>query len=362
MKSILLPLLFSLLLIGCQEPPSSQPSQQSWSRTLTTESSFQQASQHNQLGFPADHGEHANYGIEWWYLTATLEDQQGQQYGIQWTLFRRAFATGAASGWQAPQLYMAHVAVSDQQSHYFAQKYARGGIGQAGVTSSPFSAWIDHWQLSSGSTARYPLNLSAASDEFSYQLTLNNQLPPFLQGQQGFSRKHGSGVGSHYYSEPFIQIAGTLEIAGKQVSVSGDAWLDHEWSSQFLSSEQLGWDWFALALDKDTRLMVFQLREQDGGHFRYARLMHSDGSQTEIAPQQVTLTPLTTTRLGPEQRQLPETWQLTIPASPRHAAIDLKVSMHHSNQWMATDFPYWEGMVKFSGSHNGRGYLEMTGY
>jgi predicted secreted hydrolase len=30
--------------------------------------------------------------------------------------------------------------------------------------------------------------------------------------------------------------------------------------------------------------------------------------------------------------------------------------------WMDTSVPYWEGPVHMSGSHAGRGYLEMTGY
>jgi predicted secreted hydrolase len=29
---------------------------------------------------------------------------------------------------------------------------------------------------------------------------------------------------------------------------------------------------------------------------------------------------------------------------------------------MATSFPYWEGPIRFKGSHSGVGYLEMTGY
>ena len=30
--------------------------------------------------------------------------------------------------------------------------------------------------------------------------------------------------------------------------------------------------------------------------------------------------------------------------------------------WMATSVPYWEGPIRITGSHAGRGYLEMTGY
>lgn len=357
MKQLLLLLLIGIL-AGCH--PAEQPAQPNWSRTLSTTEQFAQAQPDTLLQFPADHGAHPTFGIEWWYLTATLHDEQGRPFGIQWTLFRRAFSPEAQSGWQTPQLFMAHAALSDNTHHYFAQKYARGGVQQAGVTASPFAAWIDHWQLASDSPARYPMQVSASSGEFSYQLTLTNPQVPYLQGNMGFSQKHGSGVGSYYYSEPFIQAKGVVQIGEQRISVAGHAWLDHEWSSQFLSAQQQGWDWFALALDENTRLMLFQLREEGGNHFRYARIMHRDGTQSPIAPEHITLTPQRYTQSA--GRTLPEQWQITIPATNSTAAINLLVSMHHPDQWMATDFPYWEGMVTFTGSHNGRGYLEMTGY
>jgi Predicted secreted hydrolase len=33
-----------------------------------------------------------------------------------------------------------------------------------------------------------------------------------------------------------------------------------------------------------------------------------------------------------------------------------------SGSWLATVFPYWEGPVRVQGSHQGVGYLELTGY
>jgi len=30
--------------------------------------------------------------------------------------------------------------------------------------------------------------------------------------------------------------------------------------------------------------------------------------------------------------------------------------------WMGTGFSYWEGPISFAGSHDGVGYLELTGY
>ncbi|MEL6934844.1 MAG: lipocalin-like domain-containing protein, partial [Pseudomonadota bacterium] len=35
-----------------------------------------------QFSFPADHGPHPNYRIEWWYLTANLKGDDGRDYGL----------------------------------------------------------------------------------------------------------------------------------------------------------------------------------------------------------------------------------------------------------------------------------------
>src|SRR3981189_3614897 len=47
------------------------------------------------FAFPADHGPHPDYRIEWWYVTANLADANGAAYGAQWTLFRQAIKPGA---------------------------------------------------------------------------------------------------------------------------------------------------------------------------------------------------------------------------------------------------------------------------
>ena len=40
------------------------------------------------LSFPRDHGAHHQQGIEWWYVTANLKADNGNTFGVQWTLFR----------------------------------------------------------------------------------------------------------------------------------------------------------------------------------------------------------------------------------------------------------------------------------
>ena len=103
------------------------------------------------LTFPADHGPHPEYRIEWWYVTANLMDAAGTAYGVQWTLFRQAMAAGAQQeGWASQQIWMGHAAVTSATIHRSSETFARGGVGQAGVEAQPFHAWIDAWEMHGG--------------------------------------------------------------------------------------------------------------------------------------------------------------------------------------------------------------------
>src|SRR4030081_1520032 len=100
------------------------------------------------FAFPADHGPHPEFRIEWWYVTANLQDARGAVYGAQWTLFRQAARPGAAEeGWANQQLWMGHAAVTRADTHRASETFARGGVGQAGAEANPFLAWIDAWDM-----------------------------------------------------------------------------------------------------------------------------------------------------------------------------------------------------------------------
>ena len=100
------------------------------------------------FAFPADHGPHPEFRIEWWYVTANLADSNGTAYGAQWTLFRQAIAAGPPQeGWANQQIWMGHAAVTRADTHRVSQTFARGGVGQAGVEAAPFHAWIDNWEM-----------------------------------------------------------------------------------------------------------------------------------------------------------------------------------------------------------------------
>ncbi|TDE38304.1 lipocalin-like domain-containing protein [Antarcticimicrobium sediminis] len=314
---------------------------------------FATPSPDTRLSFPRDHGPHPDFRIEWWYLTANLTGPDGTDYGVQWTLFRTALALGEAEGWASPQIWMGHAAATTPQHHYFAERLARGGIGQAGVHSDPFEAWIDGWQMAGEDFDS--LRLTARGAEFAYDLTLSAEGPLVLQGVNGYSVKSADGQASHYYSQPHYRIEGTLTLPSGPVAVSGQGWLDREWSSQPLAADQTGWDWFSLSFDSGAHLMGFRLRGARGD-FTSGTWIAPDGSATPLAPGAFQAAPLELADVA--GRQIPIRWRVTLP----ERGLDVEVSPLNRQSWMGTRFPYWEGPVRVTGSHAGRGYLEMTGY
>lgn len=303
--------------------------------------------------FPQDHGAHPEFRIEWWYLTANLTGPDGTEYGVQWTLFRTALAPYETEDWSSPQLWMGHAAVTTPTDHYVAEKLARGGIGQAGVEAAPFEAWIDDWYLRGPDFDH--LALAASSDVFAYALDLTARGPLVFHGQDGYSVKSAQGQASYYYSQPGFAVTGTLTLPNGVVEVSGSAWLDREWSSQPLAEAQTGWDWFSLTLDSG-QLMGFLLRQDDGTEYSAATWIAADGTVTPYADGAFQAEPLAFSTVA--GREIPTRWQVRLP----ERGVDVTVTALNPNAWMNTLVPYWEGPVRVTGSHEGQGYLEMTGY
>ncbi|MEO1703599.1 MAG: lipocalin-like domain-containing protein [Pseudomonadota bacterium] len=306
------------------------------------------------FSFPADHGPHPDFRIEWWYLTANLTDEAGDIYGLQWTLFRSALEPTEREGWQSPQIWFAHAAVTTPENHWSTERFARGGIGQAGVTAEPFQAWIDEWHLMGPNFDE--LELRAFGPDFGYEMRLAAEGPLVFQGDRGYSVKSASGQASYYYSQPFFKIRGTLKLPTGNVAVSGDAWLDREWSSQPLADNQLGWDWFSLSFNSGEKMMGFQLREVGGTSFTAATWITREGETQAYLDGAFAAVPLETTDV--EGRSIPTRWRVTLPDKD----VDVTVSAINKDAWMNVSIPYWEGPVGISGSRTGSGYLEMTGY
>jgi predicted secreted hydrolase len=379
----------SIFFIGCtplEEALTNNGDEKSYNQILKGEQNegYRQATPGTKLQFPEDHGEHPDYRIEWWYLTANLTDENGRHYGIQFTLFRNRIKPPAAtteehSAWATPQIYMAHAALSTPTGHYAAEKFARGGVGLVSVQADPFQVRIEDWslvsatksaQINDSAASILPLQLTLYTKVFALSLTLSGNGVIALHGEGGFSRKHPTNeVGSYYYSMPHLSISGQVKLpmeeGGGLVTVSGQAWLDREWSSQYLSTEQTGWDWLSLHLEDGRGLMAFRLRQLDGNHYIYGSLISADGEVTALDGTRLLFEPIeyanvSVTETGGKARirSLPVGWKVVLP----EASQTWHLHALHADQQMNTLFPYWEGAVLCEAPKQCRGYLELTGY
>lgn len=319
------------------------------------------------LVFPKDHGPHPEYRIEWWYITANLEDSKGRPFGVQWTLFRQSLThIPKIRGFDSNQMWMAHAALSSPARHESSERFSRGGTDLADVRTEPvFTAFIDDWEWRSETRDLFPASLSFSLP--GARLRLQLQVPPgrdyVLQGDRGFSVKSEAGQASYYYSQPWIRVkASLLTPEGEETKLSGFAWLDREWSSQPLSANQEGWDWFSLHLPGEQKLMLYQLRHTDGRHYLRGSLAFPDGRVQQLQAEDLQLAPVGFRRV--QGRLLPLDWQIQLPS----AGLSLTLKPRLDDQWMDTIFPYWEGMLEVSLEGPGRegqtgvGYMELTGY
>ncbi len=401
---------------------------------------------------PRDHKSHPDFQLEWWYLTFVLSTEEGQEFGLQYTLFR--FNTGLdapqstkanakksaedsaessaessashssednlhtnanshiARNWSDGQQWMGHASLHTAEQHYFEERFASGGVGNAYVNQQPFTTVIDDWvwkaaqaevQTGAESKAMFPSVLKVAFGQSSthHPVKINGKIPataadslselndtpgvsavkvslnldtygPFIkQGDNGYSKKtQDERLRSYYYSQPFINAKGTLNIEGNSVRVTGKGWFDHEWTSHLANSEAMGWDWFSLHLDDGNKLMAFRMhamnenmknsKSKHSEIFTTASYIAENGTKETIDQANVSITPMAyeTINEGGVPRAVPTIWRIQIPIKD----IDVTVKPFKENQWNNSLFPYYEGRVEIKGSHSGSGFMELTGY
>ena len=405
---------------------------------------------------PRDHKSHPDFQLEWWYLTFVLSTEDGQEFGLQYTLFRfnteldappsvKANAENSAEvnaksksessaetsashssednlhtnannhiakNWTNGQQWMGHASLHTAEQHYFEERFASGGVGNAYVNQQPFTTVIDDWvwkaaqaevQTGAESKAMFPSVLTFAFGQSSthHPVKINGKIPatsadrllelndapsasavkvalnlntsgPFIkQGDNGYSKKtQDERLRSYYYSQPFINAEGTLNIEGNSVKVTGKGWFDHEWTSHLANSEAMGWDWFSLHLDDGSKLMAFRMhamnenmknsKSKHSEIFTTASYIAENGTKETIDQAKVSIMPTAyeTINEGESPRSVPTAWRIQIPEKD----IDLSIRPFKESQWNNSLFPYYEGRVEIKGSHSGSGFMELTGY
>jgi predicted secreted hydrolase len=329
--------------------------------------------------FPADHASHPDFKLEWWYYTGNVGADDGRRFGYQLTFFRIGINPVPAnkSVWAVRDLFMAHLAVTDinGRRYLFTERLNRAGPGWAGAATDRLHVWNEDWEatIEKGKlhTLRATGTASSGGKPFGIDLRLEEDRPPVLQGDRGYSRKGSDpGNASYYYSVPRMPTRGTLSIDGRAVAVTGLSWMDHEFGTSFLEPAQVGWNWFSIQLEDGRSLMIYQFRRVDGSldPRSSGTLINANGAIVPIRnPSDIRLEPGRIWTSRASGARYPVEWKVAVPALSIDLGVSAAVDAQELRTADSTGVTYWEGAVIVTGqiaggAVKGRGYLEMTGY
>lgn len=340
--------------------------------SICARAQYKQALPGYQYQFPRDHFDHPEYRTEWWYYTGNLKTADGRRFGYELTFFRQGVDRKPLQNadWGVQDLYLAHFALSDitGQKFRYTERVNRAGPGIAGVSEQAGRIWNGNWQVQWNHGTQ---ELRAIADGFRVQLSLTSQKPPIIHGENGVSQK-GSGAGhaSHYISLTRLISDGMIEADGNSYQVQGTSWMDHEFSTDSLAKNEVGWDWLSIQLIDNTELMLYRLRHSDGTADPYSSgtYIDAEGHSSFLSVRDFTMQPegeLWKSANSPAT--YPTSWRVII----RSLGIGLQVTTPMPSQELAGKTRlspgYWEGAIDVRGSRSGSavtgvGYLEMTGY
>jgi len=342
------------------------------SSVMSSESSgFKKADTIINFEFPKDHFAHYDYKTEWWYFTGNLTTKEGKRFGYQFTIFRNGIIPGkgdTTSGFETGSVYSAHLGISDISNgkFYSTERFARGIQGLAGSNPKIGKIEIEGIELvfdAKGNSDKPGMRISASAKDFSFTFKLEPEKKMVLQGEKGLSRKSNQGGNaSYYYSFTRIKTDGKLTVSGQDFEIAGWSWMDREWSTSALETDQKGWDWFALQLDDYSELMYFRLRDKDGNtNFQKGSLIFSDGSYKTLKSNELKISVLNSATIG--KTTYPSEWRIDI--QPENLTFNITTAM--KNQVHNFRISYYEGAVnveKFDKGKptSGKGYVELTGY
>ena len=322
--------------------------------------------------FPRDHFNHPEFQTEWWYYTGNVTAKDGHRFGFELTFFRQGVSRdpGKRETWDLQDLYLAHLALSDLDGggFYHNERTNRAGPGIAGIDQKEGRTWNGNWKVKWNGSDQL---LEAVDERFSFALALHSEKPPVIHGENGVSQKaEGLGHASHYISLTRLMTSGTIQLEGKRYSVSGFAWMDHEFFTHQLEKDQVGWDWFSLRLSDDTELMLYRIRRSNGSvdPFSAGTYIDPHGHSTHLHKEDFSLLPEEESWKSPVTGAVyPVHWRIVVPKLELELEATTRLKSQELSGQSRLAPSYWEGAIDLKGHQGsavltGVGYLEMTGY
>jgi len=301
------------------------------------------------LNLPADDAPHGS-AMEWWYYNGILGAKTGDRYAFHMVVF---VANGLIKH------TVVHAALTDLQTgKRYANQTRTAGIPATSVVNG-YDFRNEKWQATA-SPSSHVLRAAFDGASIAFDLGASGQVVAHAApgsdtpGILDFGR---SGI-SYYYSRPRLPAQGSITVGGKSLQVSGDMWFDHQWGE--FDVLMLGWNWFALHLADGSDLMLYQLFDMDRRNVMTAGTLSNAKGAVPFKAGEVELVPGSTWTSPKTGIPYVVEWKIRLPSGDINVKPFVADSEFDSSGTSAN--VYWEGAVKATGSIEGQGFLELSGY
>ena len=317
------------------------------------------------IRFPQDEAAHRDL-TEWWYYTghmnAVTADGKLHHYGFELVFFQALRS-------DFPPVYAAHFAISDVTggAFHFDQRLQTepGALLPNGTTTTGIDVHIGDWSIRGVNGLDH---LAASMTNYALHVDLGGLKPPALHNGNGLIT-YGPGGFSYYYSRTRMALTGTLIDHGQPLTVTGEAWMDHQWGN-FITLGGGGWDWFSVQLNNNTEIMLYLIRDATGKIIStYIGYIQPDAREVLLPANTLHVSILDHWRSQVTGANYPSGWRLTINDPQLRASLALLPELKNQElvASQSTGNSYWEGAVSIQGQSdgstvNGEGYVELTGY
>ncbi len=291
---------------------------------------------------PADEGPHRNL-MEWWYYNGHLESADGRVFSFHYVFF----LVNSVVPYTSAQLSL----LDHQTRRRHAHAKASPGNPSAGAKRG-FAFDLGGWVMQGSDGADV---LKAGTADFGLDLRLTDTAPPVFHGGTGLLDFKEAGT-SYYYSRPRMTVEGTLRLDAP-VPVKGTAWFDHQWGD--FQPLKLGWDWFSLHLEDGSDLMLYRLRDPEERPVLASGTLSQGGTDTPLGAGDFQLQPLRTWKSPATGTVYTLAWRLTVPSRKLAVEIQPVADACEFDGRDSTLMTYWEGPIRVTGTHTGRGFQEI---
>ncbi|GAD79162.1 lipocalin-like domain-containing protein [Vibrio ezurae] len=323
------------------------------------QSTFEPVLPNKSVSFPDDFTVHPTYQQEVWRYIATVKDQQGNPYLVQWFLFRMAMSEVQGVSWESPQIYTSQAIVTTPKQIFLDQRFARGGIGLVGIRQRPYQLSIGNWSIRSFSERPFPGRVFVSTDQFSVDLTSKLLRPYVGLGDKGYQVTHDLLAKAMYgYSAPYIEASGTIRIGNQDIKVAGSASFTQVWGTDIMGQKQSGYSHLLFRLQDGRVLSLVKSHHQEKIHpYSFGNLYTPDGKHIALSNEDIEIRSVGTTTLS-NGKVLPLQWVVNIPKYNIH----LTAHSNRYDQWANLSIPSWSGRIQTTGNIKAEGYLQLVGY